>query len=212
MKSNETKSQNSKLAAAFFVLSAIMLAVAIYMLITTIMYVNMYLESYAMSFSDMWSDMVQYVITGAVPYFVYTLLLFGMGAIINRLYKNCGKGSLSSDPSASCEAVKKGAETPAETVPQAETGASEDSPAGETEAMAPEKQNAEICEQQTEISEKQNREEESAEAQQSEDNGSAEITASEDAVEETKIIEDGKPAEEETLSEEHKEEKQDEEK
>ena len=210
MKSNETKSQNSKLAAAFFVLSAIMLAVAIYMLITTIMYVNMYLESYAMSFSDMWSDMVQYVITGAVPYFVYTLLLFGMGAIINRLYKNSGKGSLSSDQS--CEAVKKEAETPAETVPQAETGASEDSPAGETEAMAPENQNAEICEQQTETSEKQNREEESAEAQQSEDNGSAEITASEDAVEETKIIEDGKPAEEETLSEEHKEEKQDEEK
>lgn len=146
----------------------------------------------------MWSDMVQYVITGAVPYFVYAALLFGVAKIINMLHKVSDKSSDTSGTSCGAD------EEPGDLTESVE----------EHKPEAPEDKNAEQKTEGQEVQKEDVRQTETQEAEllQSEDRKTDEITVSEDAVEETKTIDDGESEDEEASSQEQKAENRSEEK
>lgn len=75
------------LVKALYIISAVLMAICVYMIIVNIMYINSYAASYGMSVSDMLFDAIQYVITGSISYFVYGMLTFCAGKII-RLLQN----------------------------------------------------------------------------------------------------------------------------
>ena len=64
------------LVKALYIISAVLMAICVYMIIVNIMYINSYAASYGMSVSDMLFDAIQYVITGSISYFVYGMLTF----------------------------------------------------------------------------------------------------------------------------------------
>lgn len=68
-----------------YVISAILMAVFVYMAIVNAMYISNYAATYGLKVSDMIMDAVQYVITGSISYFVYGLLVFCAGKIIGLL-------------------------------------------------------------------------------------------------------------------------------
>lgn len=88
MKTEKNRQKTSKIAVVFYVLAAVMLVAAIFMMISAIMYVKVYIDSYGMSFGDMWSEMTQYIISGCVPYYAYAILIFGVGKLISLRSKD----------------------------------------------------------------------------------------------------------------------------
>ncbi len=81
------KSGTSGLVKALYIIAAVLIAVCVYMIIVNVMYINNYAATYGMKVSDMMMDAVQYVITGSISYFVYGLLVFCAGKVINLLQK-----------------------------------------------------------------------------------------------------------------------------
>jgi len=80
-----TGKKGSGLAKFLYVVAAVLSVIFVYMLIVNIMYISSYAVSYGMTFSDMWQEAVQYIVTGSVSYFVYAVLVFAAGKIIDKL-------------------------------------------------------------------------------------------------------------------------------
>ena len=98
----------SKLAIVCYVIAALLLIVAVYMLVVNVRYLSSYAEMYGMSVTDMMSDLIQYSISGFVPYFTYAVLVFGMGRIMQFIFC-CGVVA------SCCEAPAEITEQPADT-------------------------------------------------------------------------------------------------
>lgn len=77
----------SGLVKALYVIAAILMLVWVYMIIVNIMYINNYTATYGISVSDMMMDSVQYVVTGSISYFIYGVLVFCAGKIIRLLQR-----------------------------------------------------------------------------------------------------------------------------
>ena len=82
------KRKMPKIELCCYILASVLLAVAVFMCITSVQYILSYLTSYGMSFADMWSDSVQYLISGCVPYLVYAILVFCAGRMLGIVQQN----------------------------------------------------------------------------------------------------------------------------
>ena len=85
MKKDNAYKRNGKLSIVLYAVAAVLAVIFVYMLIVNIMYISSYTVSYGMTFSDMWQEAVQYIVTGSVSYFVYAVLVFAAGKIIDKL-------------------------------------------------------------------------------------------------------------------------------
>ena len=66
----------------FYIIGIVLLAVAAFMLWTSVNYTKTYLISYDAAFKDMWSNTVQYVIAQFVPYLGMGVICLGIGRAI----------------------------------------------------------------------------------------------------------------------------------
>ncbi len=107
----------SPLVKALYVISAVLMAIFVYMVIVNAMYISNYAASYGVSVSDMMFDAIQYVITGSISYFVYGALIFCAGRIIRMLQS----GATPSVTAASDSVTEGAAEDSEETVEGGET-------------------------------------------------------------------------------------------
>lgn len=82
------KGRASGLVKALYVIAAILMLVWVYMIIVNIIYIKNYTATYGISVSDMMMDSVQYVITGSISYFIYGVLVFCAGKIIRLLQRD----------------------------------------------------------------------------------------------------------------------------
>ena len=64
-----------------YVVAALLLISAIYMLVANILYMNEYVAAYGMTFADLGSQAVQSLIGAFVPYFTYAFLTLAAGRI-----------------------------------------------------------------------------------------------------------------------------------
>ena len=167
----------SGLVKALYVIAAILMLVWVYMIIVNIMYINNYTATYGISVSDMMMDSVQYVVTGSISYFIYGVLVFCAGKIIRLLQSGREEASEAGSLQASAgigfaEAIQDG-----EVSASGEPNAAEEAGNGNNDEAACEA--GEIPD--AAADEKDGR------AVQAE---AGDIPESEDAVEETEVIED----------------------
>lgn len=119
MKNQKTpvKGKASGLVKALYVIAIVLMVIWVYMIIVNIMYISNYANTYGIAVSDMMMDAVQYVITGSISYFIYGVLVFCGGKIIRLIQKNaeaCGDGG-GEQQTAELSAPKSVAEDKAET-------------------------------------------------------------------------------------------------
>lgn len=79
------KKNFAKFEMVCYVVAAVLLVAAVYMLIANVSYINEYLAVYGMSFMDLGGQGVQTIITAVVPYFVYAFLTFAAGMIYGQV-------------------------------------------------------------------------------------------------------------------------------
>ena len=68
--------------------SVVFLAVAIYTTVTNVLYLMSYAESYGTSLASMWQDAVSYVISGFIPYFAYSFIVFVLGKFAKEIFES----------------------------------------------------------------------------------------------------------------------------
>ena len=79
------KKNFAKFEVICYVVAAVLMAAAIYMLIENISYMNEYLAAYGMTFTGLGSQAVQSIISAFVPYFAYAFLVFAAGRIYHAV-------------------------------------------------------------------------------------------------------------------------------
>lgn len=110
------KSAVSAVSAVMYILSAIMLAAAIFMLYYGIQSVTQYIQSYGLSLSDVKLDVIQTVASSCLPYIAYSAILFGVGKAVSAVKK-----------AASAAASKTAVDVPEYTVPEGSIAVAETS-------------------------------------------------------------------------------------
>ncbi|NBK97237.1 MAG: hypothetical protein EOM50_04360 [Erysipelotrichia bacterium] len=86
LKKNKKQWKGSKAAIAFYVLAFIFLLYGAYMIYTVYEYLVSYYASYS---AGMWDDVkstIQYFVSNCSSYFVYAIICYGLGMIINMLH------------------------------------------------------------------------------------------------------------------------------
>ncbi len=78
----------SAVAVVMYILSAVMLLAAIFMVYYSIQSVMQYVTSYGLSISDVKMDVIQSVASTFLPYLTYSAVLFGIGKILSAVRKN----------------------------------------------------------------------------------------------------------------------------
>lgn len=84
------RKENSAVSAVsviMYVLSAIMLIAAVFMLYYGIQSVTQYIQSYGLSLSDVKLDVIQTVASSCLPYIAYSAILFGVGKAVSAAKK-----------------------------------------------------------------------------------------------------------------------------
>lgn len=89
-----TSRKTSLLVKALYVVAAVMMLICVYMVVVNIMYIRNYAVTYGMEISDMKMDAIQYIVTGSISYFVYSVLIFCSGKIIKLLQCGCECGAV----------------------------------------------------------------------------------------------------------------------
>lgn len=84
---NHTKYTGSKTAIAFYVLAVIFLAYGAYMIYTVYNYLIDYYASYSMGMWDDVANTMQYFMSNSSAYFVYAVLCYGVGKILQSINK-----------------------------------------------------------------------------------------------------------------------------
>jgi hypothetical protein len=177
MSKNTTKKKSgSVIVWIFYVLAILMLALTCYMVYSAISYLANYASQYGTTLSSMKGDVFQYTLQQAAPYLTYTILIFGIGKVLDTVSKIVPAGSATSGATASDALSKKSvkSEEAAETaaVSKAKTEKTE-KPA--EKATASDKQNSpkETAEKDTASDEKANVDE----SEKAADNGKTEDDA-----------------------------------
>ena len=80
------KTKKPMLSKVCYVISAVLLVVAIYTTIINLIYVKNYALSYGVSIATMWKDFLSYVISGFVPNFAYAFIIFVLGKIVGKVF------------------------------------------------------------------------------------------------------------------------------
>ncbi len=175
MKNQKTpvKGKASALVKVLYVIAAVLMAICVYMVIINIMYINTYTSTYGIAVSDMMTDAIQYIITGSISYFIYGVLVFCSGKIIRLLQQNavcCGgkpqEAELTSDWAAVAAKCEENHGSDCDTAVEAEKRIQQADNESEQETSEEIQEDKKVGFEQNEIPE------------------------SEDAVEETEIIED----------------------
>lgn len=87
MKDNHHKKYNgSKAAIVFYVLAILFLVYGAYMIYTVYDYLVNYYASYSMGMWDDVANTLQYFVSNSSAYFVYAVLCYGVGMILQSLY------------------------------------------------------------------------------------------------------------------------------
>ena len=177
MSKNTTKKKSgSVIVWIFYVLAILMLALTCYMVYSAISYLANYASQYGTTLSSMKGDVFQYTLQQAAPYLTYTILIFGIGKVLDTVSKivpagSAASGAASSDAQ-SKESVKPEEATETAAVSKAKTEKTE-KPA--EKATASDKQNSpkEAAEKDTASDEKANVDE----SEKAADNGKTEDDA-----------------------------------
>lgn len=97
MRSDEKNTRKSKKAnkkegmistgvsVVMYILSAVMLAAAIFMLCYSISSMTQQLDAYGLKFAEVKFDVIQTVITAFLPYLAYSAILFGIGKAVSAM-------------------------------------------------------------------------------------------------------------------------------
>ena len=174
MSKNTTKKKSgSVIVWIFYVLAILMLALTCYMVYSAISYLANYASQYGTTLSSMKGDVFQYTLQQAAPYLTYTILIFGIGKVLDTVSKIVPAGSAASG-AVSSDAQSKKSVKPEEAT---ETAAASKAKTEKTEkpaekATASDKQNSpkEAAEKDTASDEKANVDE----SEKAADNGKTE--------------------------------------
>lgn len=111
MEKNNEKGKNkaNNLAKVLYVISAVLAAIFVYMVGAAVNYINSYMVSYGMDFSEMGMDAAKYVIDNSVSYFVYAVLIFSVGKLINMISESKAEDAVEE------ETIEEAKETETET-------------------------------------------------------------------------------------------------
>ena len=106
MRSNNSgaKAKTSALVIVLYVIAAILAAIFCWSLYMGIVYINNYMASYGMSFADMAGDGVQYVMNQSLSYLIYALLIFAAAKglkLLQNMAVSGAAGATASDRTAS---------------------------------------------------------------------------------------------------------------
>ena len=93
----------SAVAVVMYILSAVMLLAAIFMVYYSIQSVMQYVTSYGLSISDVKMDVIQSVASTFLPYLTYSAVLFGIGKILSAVRKNSAAKTQTPAPAASSD-------------------------------------------------------------------------------------------------------------
>ena len=133
MSKNTTKKKSSSVIVwIFYVLAILMLALTCYMVYSAISYLANYASQYGTTLSSMKGDVFQYILQQAAPYLTYTILIFGIGKVLDTVNKIVPARSAASGAAAS-EALSKRSVKPKEA---AETAAASKAKTEKTEKPA----------------------------------------------------------------------------
>ena len=80
-------SRFSKAAISFYVLSVILLFYGSYMIVNVYQYLCSYYDSVGMNMGESMMDNVQYFVANCSSYFVYSILCYGIGLLLQRIYE-----------------------------------------------------------------------------------------------------------------------------
>lgn len=83
---NRKKYNGSKSAIAFYVLAFLFLVYGAYMIYTVYDYLVNYYASYSMGMWDDIANTLQYFVSNSSSYFVYAVLCYGVGMILQALH------------------------------------------------------------------------------------------------------------------------------
>lgn len=81
------KSAVSAVSVVMYILSAIMLIAAFFMLYYGVQSVTQYIQSYGLSLADVKLDVIQTVASSFLPYIAYSAVLFGVGKAVGAAKK-----------------------------------------------------------------------------------------------------------------------------
>ena len=84
---SKEKSAIPAVSVVMYILSAIMLIAALFMLYYGIQSVTQYIQSYGLSLSDVKLDVIQTVASSCLPYIAYAAILFGVGKAVSAAKK-----------------------------------------------------------------------------------------------------------------------------
>ena len=108
MSKNTTKKKSgSVIVWIFYVLAILMLALTCYMVYSAISYLANYASQYGTTLSSMKGDVFQYTLQQAAPYLTYTILIFGIGKVLDTVSKIVPAGSAASGAASSDAQSKK---------------------------------------------------------------------------------------------------------
>ena len=82
---NDTLKIQPKIIKALYVIAIVFLVITAYMIYSSITYISSYFASYGMSITDGLGEAIQYIITSAVPYFVYAMIAFLFAKVLKKL-------------------------------------------------------------------------------------------------------------------------------
>ncbi|OLR55847.1 hypothetical protein BHK98_07110 [Hornefia porci] len=108
MSKNTTKKKSgSVIVWVFYILAILMLALTCYMVYSAISYLANYASQYGTTLSSMKGDVFQYTLQQAAPYLTYTILIFGIGKVLDTVNKIVPAGSAASGATTSDALSKK---------------------------------------------------------------------------------------------------------
>ncbi len=101
-----TKTKKSGLVKAFYIIAAVLAAIWIYMIVYNMISIKSYADGYGLELSDMKLDILQYLLINPIGYFIYAVIVFAAGKILNILqnagFAAAGGKVCAAEDSASC--------------------------------------------------------------------------------------------------------------
>ncbi len=101
-----TKTKKSGLVKAFYIIAAVLAAIWVYMIVYNMISIKSYADGYGLELSDMKLDILQYLLINPIGYFIYAVIVFAAGKILNILqnagFAAAGGKVCAAEDSASC--------------------------------------------------------------------------------------------------------------
>ena len=101
-----TKTKKSGLVKAFYIIAAVLAAIWIYMIVYNMISIKSYADGYGLELADMKLDILQYLLINPIGYFIYAVIVFAAGKILNILqnagFAAAGGKVCAAEDSASC--------------------------------------------------------------------------------------------------------------